>query len=82
MAVDAILAQTSGLDGLLTGDARWILWLLLAGIVCLWLVIRRTQKRSYRSAMSARERERQLRAQDPDLAGNQPRDEDGPGDGA
>ena len=76
MVLDLIVGQTSGLDGLLSGDARWVLWLLLGGIVGLWLVIRRTQKRSYRSAMSARERERRLRAQDPDLAENQaPEDE-------
>ena len=78
MTFDAILGQTSGLDGLLSGDARWILWLLLVGIVGLWLLIRRTQKRSYRSAMTSRERERDLRAQDPDLAENQRGEDDEP----
>ena len=50
------------------GGGAILVWLLLAlGIVCLYVVITRTTKRSYRAHLSRPEREAEMKARDPDM---------------
>lgn len=67
MFAASILAQENSIIPEAGGGAI-IVWAGLAiGITALYLVIRKTQRRSYKSYMSRDEREDQLKANDPDM---------------
>lgn len=67
MTAPAILAEHVGSvpD---SGGGAILIWVLLAfGIVGLYLIIRRTQRRSYDDIMTREQREAEMRANDPDM---------------
>ncbi|VAW05334.1 hypothetical protein MNBD_ACTINO01-2487 [hydrothermal vent metagenome] len=62
----AILAQTTEVSLPTSGGGEVVAWILLAGgIVGLFLIINRTQKRSYRHYMDRAQREAEMKANDP-----------------
>jgi len=62
------LVATEPQGGLPGGGAETVIWVVLGAVlVGLYLLIRRTRRRSERAFMDARRREDQLRANDPDL---------------